>query len=79
MMKRRLLLATATLSLLTSFGSSTAALAQDRYCLQCRSWGYPGNCQFGSYAQCMASASGTHAACGINPRYAHARRYRGYR
>ena len=76
MMKHRLLLAVATLSLSASFGSSNVALAQDRYCLQGRSWGYPGNCQFASYAQCMASASGTHAACGINPRYAHARRYR---
>ena len=29
------------------------------YCLQGRIWGYPGNCQFSSYAQCMATASGT--------------------
>jgi hypothetical protein len=29
--------------------------------------GYPGNCQFSSYAQCMATASGTDAYCGINP------------
>jgi len=46
---------------------------QDRYCLQGRSWGYPGNCQFSTYRQCMATASGTFATCGINPAYAYAR------
>jgi hypothetical protein len=62
---------------------ATPAAAQDRYCLQGRGWGYPGNCAFSTYAQCMATASGTNSGCGINPRYAHARqrgygRYRGY-
>jgi Protein of unknown function (DUF3551) len=52
---------------------------QDRYCLQGRSWGYPGNCQFSSYRQCMASASGTFATCGINPAYAYAWHRRGQR
>jgi Protein of unknown function (DUF3551) len=47
------------------------------YCLQGRIWGYPGNCQFSSYAQCMATASGTNAYCGINPQYAFARQRRG--
>jgi hypothetical protein len=51
--------------------------AADSYCLQGRIWGYPGNCQFSSYAQCMATASGTNAYCGINPRYAFARQRRG--
>ncbi|MDA9526980.1 DUF3551 domain-containing protein [Bradyrhizobium sp. CCBAU 25338] len=78
-MKYLLLTATAALAIMGSFASSTAAVAQDRYCLQGRIWGYPGNCQFASYAQCMATASGTNAYCGINPRYAYARRYRGYR
>ena len=50
---------------------------QDRYCLQGRSWGYPGNCQFSTYRQCMATASGTFASCGINPAYAYARQRRG--
>ena len=49
---------------------------QDRYCLQGRSWGYPGNCQFSTYRQCMATASGTFASCGINPAYAYARQRR---
>ena len=51
----------------------------DRYCLQGRIWGYPGNCQFATYEQCTATASGTDAYCGINPSYAFARQrdYRG--
>ncbi|WP_247299242.1 MULTISPECIES: DUF3551 domain-containing protein [unclassified Bradyrhizobium] len=77
-MKHRLLMIAAVLSFVTSFGPATA-VAQDRYCLQGRIWGYPGNCQFASYAQCMATASGTQAYCGINPRHAYARRHRGYR
>ena len=45
---------------------------QDRYCLQGNTWGYPGNCEFSTYEQCMATASGTDAYCGINPQYAFA-------
>jgi len=47
-------------------------VAFDRYCLQGRTWGYPGNCQFATYEQCMATASGTDAYCGINPQWAFA-------
>ncbi|MBR0974264.1 MULTISPECIES: DUF3551 domain-containing protein [Bradyrhizobium] len=43
---------------------------QDRYCLQGRRWGYPGNCLFSTYGQCMATASGTNDSCGLNPTYA---------
>ena len=39
-------------------------------CRMARIWGYPGNCQFASYGQCMATASGTNAYCGINPVWA---------
>jgi len=70
----------ATISALTAVGSISAAAAeatQDRYCLQGCQWGHPGNCQFSSYAQCMATASGTDAYCGINPQYAFARQQRG--
>ena len=49
----------------------------DSYCLQGRDWGYPGNCQYSSYAQCMASARGTFSYCGVNPHYAFARQRRG--
>jgi hypothetical protein len=44
--------------------------ANERYCLQGRQWGYPGNCLFVTYQQCQATASGTDAYCDINPRYA---------
>jgi len=58
------------------------------YCLQGRDYGIPGNCQFMSYQQCMASASGTFSYCGTNPRFAygwqgaprrHYRQHRHYR
>ena len=40
------------------------------YCLQGKDYGLPGFCQFTSYQQCMAAASGITAYCGINPRFA---------
>ena len=52
-----------------SISPAPAGTVQDTYCLQGRPWGYPGNCQFSSYAQCMATASGTASYCGINPQY----------
>ena len=57
---------------------ASAEAGPSSYCLQGRIWGYPGNCQFSSYAQCAATASGTDAYCGINPHYyAYARQRRG--
>ncbi|WP_022720231.1 DUF3551 domain-containing protein [Rhodopseudomonas sp. B29] len=59
------LLASATI---VAFASTTPAAARDyAYCLQGGDWGYPGNCQFDSYEQCMVSASGTRAGCDVNP------------
>jgi hypothetical protein len=43
------------------------------FCLQGREYGLPGLCQFTSYAQCQATASGTFSYCGENPRFASAR------
>jgi hypothetical protein len=58
----------------TLVGASAPAFARNyAYCLQSREWGYPGNCQFSSYRQCMAAASGTNASCGRNPMSAHGR------
>ncbi len=69
-MHRLLFTAVSAALVLTAAGS---AAAQDYpYCLQGVIWGYPGNCQFTSYEQCMASASGTYAYCGINPRFSFA-------
>lgn len=56
----------------TLAGSSPAA-AQSKYCLRGKQWGHPGNCSFATMAQCRATASGTGATCGINPRYSFAR------
>jgi hypothetical protein len=70
----------AAVSALTVVGSVlpvSAEAIQDQYCLQGRGWGYPGNCQFSSYPQCIATASGTDAYCGINPQYAFAQQRRG--
>jgi uncharacterized protein DUF3551 len=40
------------------------------YCVQGHDYGWPGDCSFSSYEQCMATASGTLNSCGINPRFA---------
>ncbi|WP_245312232.1 MULTISPECIES: DUF3551 domain-containing protein [Bradyrhizobium] len=66
------------MTLITVIGISSMAHAQaasnDRYCLQGRGWGFPGNCQFATRQQCLVAASGTNAHCGLNPRYAAHRR-----
>jgi hypothetical protein len=63
-----------------SASAPAAAASNDRYCLQGTTYGYPGNCQFSSYEQCRATASGTNETCGINPmRAAAARPQRYYR
>ncbi|MGJ4891382.1 DUF3551 domain-containing protein [Bradyrhizobium sp. HKCCYLR20261] len=77
-MRRLLFASLSATAMLTGFAAiSPASAAQDQYCLQGRIWGYPGNCQFATYQQCLASASGTDAGCGINPAYAYGRQ-RGY-
>lgn len=53
--------------------TATPAAAADKYCLQGGGWGHPGNCAFATFAQCRATASGTRATCGINPRHSFAR------
>jgi len=73
---RRLLFAALSVSVLVSIGFVSPAAARDRYCLQGRHWGFPGNCQFSSRSQCLASASGTGARCELNPRYAFVPRQR---
>ena len=60
-----------------STSSAPPETGPNSYCLQGRQWGYPGNRQFSSYAQCMATTSGTDAGCGINPQYAFTRQRRG--
>ena len=57
--------------------ASTAADTPDRYCLQGTNSGYPGNCEFATYEQCEASASGTSDGCGENPQYLFLRQRKG--
>jgi hypothetical protein len=75
-MRHLLLIVMSAFTLLSVVGTNPAVAG--RYCLQGLQWGYPGNCQFSSYGQCMATASGTDAYCGVNPRYAFARQRRHY-
>lgn len=75
-MRRSLLMIVSVASLLTAAGPASAAPIaywDYPYCLQGRDWGYPGLCQFSTYQQCLATASGTFSYCGINPRFAFAR------
>jgi hypothetical protein len=81
-MRRNISLAVlASVSALMAAGAMSPAAAveaiQDSYCLQGRQHGYPGDCQFSSYQQCMATASGTGEGCGINPMKAYAQQRRG--
>jgi Protein of unknown function (DUF3551) len=55
------------------FTAAPAAARDYPYCLQGRDYGYPGSCQFTSYQQCQATASGTFSYCGLNPRFAYGR------
>jgi hypothetical protein len=81
-----ILAAVSALSVGSLISSANAGEAtQDTYCLRGPSSGYPGNCSFSSYQQCMATASGTYEGCGINPmksfalqRRSDGRGYRGY-
>jgi hypothetical protein len=72
------LLAVSAVAVLAAAASFPAAAQDYPYCLQGRDWGYPGLCHYWSYEQCMATASGTFAYCGINPRFAFARQRQGY-
>ncbi|HLG84074.1 MAG TPA: DUF3551 domain-containing protein [Bradyrhizobium sp.] len=65
---------------LATFASSVPATAHDYpWCAQGRGFGYPGDCSYQTYGQCMASASGRDLYCGINPRAAYAQDRRGRR
>ncbi|WP_198964512.1 DUF3551 domain-containing protein [Bradyrhizobium sp. C9] len=39
------------------------------WCAQGPSLGYPGECAYRTYQQCLASVSGRFLACGENPRF----------
>ncbi|AVT78563.1 DUF3551 domain-containing protein [Rhodopseudomonas palustris] len=63
------------------FSAATPAEARDYpYCLTSPGYGYPGDCNYASYGQCRAAASGRLADCIVNPRAAFREpRHRDYR
>jgi hypothetical protein len=63
----------------TLAGSGPAAAVHDYpYCIESSmSGGFPDDCSYRSYAQCMASASGRRAECVVNPRFAFGQQQRG--
>jgi hypothetical protein len=62
-----------------SVSAATAEARDYRYCLTSPGYGYPGECSYSSYRQCMASASGRLADCIINPRAAYGDQRRSHR
>ncbi|KGT79498.1 signal peptide protein [Bradyrhizobium japonicum] len=73
-MRKLLILITLAAGTSVLAGAMPAAAQEYRWCLQGRQTGYPGDCNYQTRAQCMASASGRNAGCGINPRAAFAQR-----
>jgi hypothetical protein len=57
---------------LAGFANVTPASADPYdypWCAQGPSLGYPGECAYRTYEQCLASVSGRYLACGENPRF----------
>jgi hypothetical protein len=55
---------------------AVASPSMDRYCIEGNFWGF--NCEFTTYEQCKATASGTGGMCSENPRYLFGDQRRGY-
>jgi len=75
---RRVILLLTSITVLVAVAPTVQAqrTAHAKWCLQGRSWGFPGNCQFATREQCMATASGTNSTCGVNPHWAFAQQRR---
>jgi hypothetical protein len=70
--------ALATLGGLSMLDATPAQARDYRYCLkQPGDAGGPGRCEYDTYAQCLATASGLVAECNINPRVAFAQQQPG--
>ena len=69
---RTLFLALATSATIFAAGVTPVAASEYRYCLQGDDFAGAGDCEFTSYAQCEAAASGRTATCAANPYLANA-------
>jgi hypothetical protein len=69
---RTLLLALATSATTFATSITPVAASEYRYCLQGPDFAGSGDCQFTSYLQCQAAASGRTANCVANPYLANA-------
>ena len=72
---RTLFLALATFATIFATGVTPVAASEYRYCLQGDDFAGAGDCEFASYAQCEAAASGRTATCAANPDLAAANPY----
>jgi hypothetical protein len=64
---RTLFLVLATSATIFATGVTPVAASEYRYCLQGDDYAGAGDCQFTSYLQCQATASGRTAYCAANP------------
>ena len=72
---RTLFLALATSATIFATGVTPVAASEYRYCLQGDDYAGAGDCEFTSYLQCQATASGRTAYCAANPYLAAANPY----
>ena len=72
---RTLFLVLATSATIFATGVTPVAASEYRYCLQGDDYAGAGDCQFASYLQCQATASGRTAYCAANPYLAAANPY----
>jgi hypothetical protein len=72
---RTLFLVLATSATIFATGVTPVAASEYRYCLQGDDYAGAGDCEFTSYLQCQATASGRTAYCAANPYLAAANPY----
>ena len=72
---RTLFLVLATSATIFATGVTPVAASEYRYCLQGDDFAGAGDCEFASYVQCQAAASGRTASCAANPNLAAANPY----
>ena len=72
---RTLFLVLAASATIFATGVTPVAASEYRYCLQGDDFAGAGDCEFTSYAQCEAAASGRTATCAANPNLAAANPY----